>query len=1108
MKSFPELAKPSVSPPRPSLARAVGLWFRVLPVVLALSAFPSGAGVRVSGLRCESLTDPRGIDVLRPRLSWVLESAERGQRQSAYRVLVARSAARLARDEGDLWDSGRVTSDRSVHVPYDGDALVSRTEAHWKVRCWDKDGRPSDWSAPAVFSMGLLEPGDWQGQWIGRDDPPAPPAANPLAVARAQWIWHPGENGAGAAPLVTRYFRRVFHLPADRGIVRAELLLAGDNEFAVAVNGQHAGAGGNFKVAGVMDVTRSVRVGPNLIAAWVKNAGDAPNPAGLIGRLRVEFSGGGSLDVPTGTGWTSFTNDVPGWTLPGFDDAAWPAAAILGDAGMAPWGEIGVGDEDRRLAARMLRREFQVSRPVRRATLYVSGLGLSEVYLNGHRIGDHVLSPGLTEYTKRVFYVTHDVTGAVRPGDNALGVWLGNGRYYAPRGKVPTETLNYGFPKLLLQLEVELADGTRQVVASDATWKLTADGPITENNEYDGETYDARREMPGWDRPGFDDCGWDAAARVTPPGGRLVAPMTEPIRVTENLQPLSVKEPTPGVFVYDLGQNMVGWCRLKVSGPAGTTVRLRHAEVLRDDGTLYLDNLRSARVTDTYTLKGGGEEIYEPRFTYHGFRFVEVTGYPGRPGLDAIEGRVVHDDVAGAGEWSSSKDLLNRLWRHIRWGVRGNYRSVPTDCPQRDERQGWLGDRSVESRGEAYLFDIEALYRKWVRDMADAQKASGSVPDVCPPYWPIYSDNVTWPSSTVIIPGMLWDLYGDTRTIAVHYESMRRWVDYMQGFVTHGVMARDTYGDWCVPPEDPKLIHSADPARKTHPEILASGYFLHDLRLMARYARTLGRMADARRFEEASERLQAALHARHYRPGEGWYDNGSQTACLLPLALGIVPEAEAPRVMARLRAKIVDETHRHVGTGLIGGQWLMRTLTARGEGDLAYTMATQTTYPSWGYMDSRGATTIWELWNGDTADPAMNSGNHVMLVGDLVIWLYEALAGIAPDPAEPGFRRIDMRPHPLGDLRWVRASFRSPYGEIRSHWQRDATRFEWRVAVPPNTAATLRLPVPASARVIEGGKAIESSPGIRGRGYEAGRLVLDVGPGEYQFVARWPADAE
>ena len=420
-----------------------------------------------------------------------------------------------------------------------------------------------------------------------------------------------------------------------------------------------------------------------------------------------------------------------------FNDSSWEAAKVLGPYGMAPWGEVGVGDGilqqhwpaigKRRMgvanrpSGALLRKDFTAPAPVKRATLYVSGLGLFEAYLNGEKVGHDVLVPALSEYDKRVFYLTYDVTKLVRPGANAIGVMLGNGRFFAPRYNIPTAMRSFGYPKLLLQLEMEMADGKVERVCSDETWKLTTDGPIRANNEYDGEIYDARKEMAGWSRPGFAATGWQQAQVVEGPAGVLSAQPIAPIRVTETLKPIAVHEVRPGIYVFDMGQNMVGWCRLTVAGPRGTKVTLRHAERLRPNGMLYMDNLRSAEVTDTYILKGNGTEVYEPRFTYHGFRYVEVKGFPGKPTLASLEGREVHDDLDPVSEFATSNPLLNQIYKAVLWGTKDNYRSIPTDCPQRDERQGWLGDRSGESLGETYMFNVAAFYAKWVQDMRDAQ---------------------------------------------------------------------------------------------------------------------------------------------------------------------------------------------------------------------------------------------------------------------------------------------------------------------------------------------------------------------------------------------------
>jgi alpha-L-rhamnosidase len=1059
---------------------------------------PPSAAVTVADLRCEYLVNPLGIDAAEPRLSWILESAKRGEKQTAYQVLVASSEERLAQDQGDRWDSGRVASDQSTHVRYAGKPLASRAAVWWKVRAWDRDGQPSAWSEPAHWTMGLVKPADWNGaRWIGLES-----GGGESLFTGAHWIWFPEGEPAQAVPGgVTRYFRRAFDIPADRKIAKATLRFTGDNHAVLYVNGEQVGKRDDHYTAAEIDVTKRLRAGRNHLAASATNDGDQPNPAGLAAWLKVEFESGEPLVLSTDDQWKSAEQKTGDWLAADLDDADWKPAKVMAPLGAAPWNKVTLGAA-RRLPARYLRKEFGVGKEVRRATVSFCGLGASELYLNGKKVGDHVLSPGMTEYPKRVLYVTFDVTDQIRRGENAMGVILGNGRYYSPRSEAFVGMRSFGYPTLLLNLRIEHADGSTSDVVSDLSWKLTADGPIVANNEYDGEEYDARKELGEWSTAGYDDSKWQAVEASPAPGGEVRAQMIDPIRVTETLTPKQVTEVRPGVFVFDLGQNMVGWCRLKVDGPTGAQVTLRHAETLQPDGNLYMANLRAAKCTDVYTLRGGGPEVWEPKFIYHGFRFVEVTGYPGKPTLDSLEGRVVHDDVRRIGEFACSNDLINQIFKNVVWGVRGNYRSVPTDCPQRDERQGWLGDRGEESRGEMYLFDNAALLSKWVQDMADSQKDTGSVPDVCPAHWPFYTDNVTWPSSTVLVPNSLHRQFADEAVVARHYDSAKKWVDYMLTFVKDGITEKDQYGDWCVPPEDPKLIHSKDPARQTSKPLLATSYLYYDLRLMERFANMLGKSEDAARWAKTADEMKAAFNAKFFNAELGQYDNGSQTSCVLPLAFGLVPDDAKQKVFDRLVRKIVDETDSHIGTGLIGGQYLNRVLSDNGRADLAYTIATQTDYPSWGYMISKGATTVWELWNGDTADPAMNSGNHVMLVGDFVPWVFEYLAGIRPDEARPGFKHIIMRPHPVGDLKWVKCSLRSPQGLIKSEWQKENDGFVWQVVIPANAEATLYLPVTDAGELTESGRPLGEAEGVEVVGSEEGSRVVRVGGGSYQFAVK------
>ena len=753
------------------------------------------------------------------------------------------------------------------------------------------------------------------------------------------------------------------------------------------------------------------------------------------------------------------------------------------------------------LSARMLRHEFILAKKIKSAAAFVSGLGLFELYLNGQKIGDQVLAPALTQYNARAFYLTFDVTKYLQSDKNVVGAILGNGRFFAPRtGK--DQVRSFGFPKLICQIEIQFVDGTTQTILSDESWKLSTNGPIRKNNEYDGEYYDARQELKDWSKSGFDDSVWQNAELVGKPGEKLVAQPNECMKIMDQITPVSVKEATPGKFIFDMGQNMVGWVELQVKGNKGDKIALRFAETLKEDGTLFLDNIRSAEVTDTYILKGDGEEKWEPRFTYHGFRFVEMTGFPGTPTLNSIKGKVIHDAMEETGSFKCSNQLINSIYKNAYWGIRGNYRSMPTDCPQRDERQGWLGDRSAECTGESFLFNLTNLYNKWVTDMSDAQIANGSLPDIAPAYWPTYSDNTTWPGTFIFASDMLYSQYGDRRTIETHYPEMQKWISHMSQFLNEDIMPKDTYGDWCVPPEDLKLINTGDPLRVTSGAYIGTAYFIFELKMMQKFAYLLGKEADAAGYGKTAEAMKIAFNKKFLNYAEGKYSNNTCTANILALAFDLVPPEFKEKTVNNLLAKMLGENATHIGNGLIGGQWLMRTLTSTSHADVAYALASQNTYPSWGYMVGKGATTIWELWNGDHGDPGMNSGNHVMLLGDLIIWYYESLAGIKSDPEIPGFRHILMHPTVTGDLTFVDASYKSIMGTIKSSWKLSSGEFDWKITIPANSTATVYVPTVNKEEVMEGGHLAANSEGVRFVRWEDQVAVFEVNSGSYSFSSK------
>ncbi len=912
-----------------------------------LSSAAVTGNVTPTHLRCEYAVNPLGIDVARPRLSWVLASDERAQVQIAYQILVASSEDTLAAGQRDLWDSSKVASDQSIHVAYGGKPLRSGMQAHWKVRAWDKDGKASAWSEKAVWRMGLLESTDWKGEWIGVARPSSPP---------------------------------------------------------------------------------------------------------------------------------------------------------------------------------MLRKDFHLPSPVKCATAYVSALGLYELRLNGKRVGQHILAPEWTDYHKRVQYQTYDVTHMLQRGENAIGVILSDGWYagrigiaqiVAPGG--PSRGLYGPRPWFLLQMEIELADGSRRTILSDETWKATTDGPIRRSCLLDGEVYDARMEMPGWDLPGLDDSAWESVTVKPHVSARLVAQPNEPIRIIEELKPIGMTEPTQGLFVFDLGQNMVGWCRLRIRGAAGTTVTFRHAEVLGSDGNIYTDNLRvpkdggpaGARQTDQFILRGDGEEVFEPRFTYHGFRYVEVRGLSEKPSLDSLVGCVIHSAASRAGHFECSNPMLNKLMKNIVWTQRSNMHSTPTDCPQRDERMGWLGDAQIFSQAACFNMDMAGFYTKWARDIRDAQADDGRYPDFAPhPFDPNagFSGAPGWADGGVIVPWRVYVNYGDTRILEEHFDSAKRWVEYVRkqnpDLIWNQNRGND-YNDWLN--GDTLILEGWPTSGAAVPrELLATAFFAHSTELVSRMAAVIGRAEDARRYASLAESIKAAFN-RTFVKSDGCIEGNTQAGYALALHFNLIPEERRP-LTARHMVERIKERNWRLSTGIQTTTRLMLELTRNGYNDVACRLVNERTVPSWGYMVEHGATTVWERWDGYVEgrgfqNPSMNSFNHCAF-GGVGEWIFRTITGINPNEESPGFKHFTVHPHPGGGLDWARARYESVHGTVVTDWKINGRSFTLNVTVPVNTTATLYVPASEQSAVTESGEPAEEAEGIEFLRMENDAAVYRVGSGRYQFVVR------
>ena len=863
------------------------VWGAIFLVTVCL--VQSAMALTPAGLKTECLDNPQGIDVLRPRLNWILTATGRAQKQVAYQIQVADSAELLQSGKGVAWDSGKVPSGQNFGITYDGPELASGSRHYWRVKVWDQDGKASVWSSTASWGMGLLQPSDWKGKWIG-----------------------------------------------------------------------------------------------------------APSEM----------------------------------TCP------------------------------------LLRKEFPVSKKIKQATAYVFGFGFYELHLNGAKVGDHVLSPVNSDYKKNLYYDTYDVTALMRQGGNAAGLWLANGydRNYNQYGY-----RWMGGKQAILQIDIQFMDGTHFSVVTDESWKA-AESPILSNSIYNGETYDARREKIGWDRFGYNDRDWQPVQILPAPAGLMRSRLMPPIRVRGTIHPIKVNQPKPGMFVFDMGQNMAGWTRLRASGAAGTTIVMRHAEDLLPDGTLDILTNRAAKATDTLILKGAGVEVFEPRFTYHGYRYVAVTGYPGTPTLESIEGEVVHDGFDSVGHFQSSDPLLNRIHRNLQWGVMNNLMGYPTDNPVRNERTPCLMDSMMAEETALYNFDMSNYYPKWLRDIEGGRDAPN------------------WAGDEVFLAMLIYQHYGNRRILEESYENSKELVDAFATQASKPNAWKDDYGDWCPPWQSGHYqVCFSEGA------IVNTAIYYRSTLLLSQMAEILGKTSDAATYKERAESILRAFNAQQYKADEHCYGSGRQVTSVMPLAFDMVPSDQKPAVANALLERLRGRDREHLDTGIFGTRYLFDVLIDNGFADAAFTALTQTTYPSYGYQIRLGATTTWEQWH---LTGGMETHDHAMFAGPDSTF-YSRLAGIRP--AQPGYKEILIRPAFPKGLTSVNCSVRTLMGEIVSNWKVQNGVVQ-EVTIPPNATAAVYVPATDAWQVKESGQPATQAKGVRFLRLENGSAVFSVESGSYKFT--------
>lgn len=1053
-----------------------------------LQAEPTSAACLIAPtrLKTEYTENPIAVAEARPRFYWQVTSKERNQMQHGYQILVADTPEILARDTGNLWDTNRVEGSQTTHVVYSGKRLASRQRAWWKVRVWDGAGKMSAWSQPAAFEIGLLSNSDWKAKWIAM---PGGDAAD-LDLSAAQWIWHPDQNEKGESPKGARIFRKEFDLAAGARIEEALLVAAADNSAQTFVNGKEVGTAHNWTSVKAVDVKAQLKSGRNVIAVVGGNDG---GPAGLALVVRMKLAGGKTQFVATDGTWKSAEDTNEDWKNMPEAPAGFGPAKVVAKMGEGPWGKprfsLPSGPSS------YLRKEFSAKRQVKAARLYVSALGLYEAYLDGKKLGNAYFTPGWTDYSKRIQYQVYNVTSALGKGEHALGLVLGDGWYC---GNVCWFGRNlYGpKPRGLAQLEIEYDDASRETIASDGTWRVST-GPITMNDTLMGENHDARLAMPGWASPAFSDRNW-TAAEATDIGGVPLVPQNEALveKVAE-LKPIAKWQDPKGNWVFDLGQNMVGWARLKVRGAAGTTVTLKFAEMLNPDRSIYTTNLRSAKQTDTYILRGGAAEVWEPSFTFHGFRYVEVSGYPGTPGNDAVTGIVLSSANAPSGTFETSSKLVNQIQHNIVWGMMGNYLEVPTDCPQRDERLGWMGDAQVFVRTGCFNFDIAPFMTKWITDVRDAQSAAGAYRDVSPnALGEGNSGSPAWGDAGIIVPWVVYRCYGDTQILERHYDSMKKWIAYIHEENPDLLWIKRSganYGDW--------LSIKAD----TPKDVLATAYFAYSTRLLGKIAAVLGKTEDATRYETLFTQIRDAFNKNYVQP-DGRIKGDTQTCYVLALRFDLLPQSLRPKAEQFLVENIAQRKGL-LSTGFVGTGLLAPTLSEIGQNGMSYALLLSEEFPSWGYEVKHGATTIWERWDGWTEDkgfqdPGMNSFNHYAF-GAIGEWMYNRVAGIELDDTSPGYQKFKIVPTVGVGITWVKSSLDTLHGKIVCNWKTSGGKLTLDLTVPANTTATVVLPTYEADRVTEGGKAAGAKRVGSGLG-----AAVEVGGGTYRFEAPLPPKTE
>ncbi|GAB3403415.1 hypothetical protein GCM10027515_14390 [Schumannella luteola] len=1052
----------------------------------AASAEPAAPAVALERLQVEHSTEPIGVDLAHPRLSWVIAApSARDVVQQSYRVVVDGPS-------GVAWDSGVVASSASTEIAYAGAALDAATRYDWSVEVVTSAGSAR---GESTFRTGLHDDADWGGaDWIGN---PRTPKSDRVTVDGANWIWTP--EAAGNPPAEDRAFRRTLTSPNGRDAVSAEIVITADDSYTLWVDGTQVGATEPVENGWQQSRSYPVDLKKTGSVVAVRTTNGPNSPAGLIAAIRVTYDDGSTADIMTDASWRGSKQIPAGFEKPGFDDADWAAVNVIAPYGQGAWGSGVRAPADPAAPAPLLRTEFVLDGTPANATLFFAAGGYADFRLNGAPASDHLLAPGFTDYDDTVQYDAIDVTEQLVAGRNALSVELGRGFYGMTGGNVwnwdsPTW---HDEPTVRAVLRIQNADGSTQDVVTDDSWRRH-DGPTRFDDLYGGELYDARTELPGADTAGYDDGAWKKAAKVAGPKGELVHQRQQPIRVTEELPAASMTQPKPGIWVVKFPRVLAGNVKIAAEAPAGTQLELRYAEKLRADGTVNQDNnggFAAGFQTDRYVFAGARPETWAARFSYKGFQYVQVTGWPGseQPPLSAFTAQLLHSDTAVTSTFDSGSATMNGTHQAVVNTLLNNLHGIPTDTPM-FEKNGWTGDAAVGAEMFLMNLDSQELFAKWMRDVDESRLPDGSPMVIAPSSknWGDWGVVPPWHMAFLEVPWQLNRYGGDRQVLTGLYDDMKKYVD-LEYSRSPGGLANSRLGDWVAPEASPA---GGDPQEDKRVSATATLYRM--LTLMGRMADLTGHAADAATFQERAGVVQKAFDHEFWDAAAGYYrgvgDNGyRQTHNVLAVAYGLPLSAEQAQKAADSIAVDVRARGMHLNTGVLGTKNLLPVLTDYGHADVAYALAEQTSYPSWGYMLANGATTMWEHWSTD----ARSLGHYFLGTAD--DWFFHDVAGITPGD-ETGWRDLSIAPKVTRTgLDHASASLQTPFGTVASSWKVGADGLTLDARVPVGSTATVRIPASGLAAVTESGTPVADAAGVRAAAMDGGDLVLQVGSGSYSF---------